>query len=458
MLPPGPRGRLRSTLQLMNNPVGAAREWRATYGKTFGLRVIANDWIVTCDPELVRAVHAAHEPGLFCSGAPEGLELVVGPRSLLRMADQNHHRDRKLLMPPFHGERMRDWGRTMADIGRRAFKCEAEGDSIRAVDRTRIAALEIILRVVFGVRDDARVALFRRAIEDWTSSTHPSFIFLPFLARDWLGLSPYARYRKFSQQLDEMLYEQIAAVRAQQARMDHDGPSDDVLSMLVHARYDDGTGMDDAALRDNLRTILIAGHESTAVTLGWALWFVHRDPKVLARLHGELDALGPNVEPDALSRVPYLMAVVDETLRMRPIASEIQRRLAKPWKLGEWELDAGVTIGINMTLLHYEPDLWERPEQFEPERFMGPPPSPWIYEPFGGGSRRCLGATFARYEAAIVLGTLLREFEFEVLDDEVEWKRKTLILEPLSGINVRVRQRELQPQRHPFESVTYSAR
>jgi cytochrome P450 len=304
------------------------------------------------------------------------------------------------------------------------------------MDRARRATLEVILRLVFGVRDEARVAAFQASIEAWAAAIQPSFIFIPVLARDWLGLSPYARYRKLSERVDEMLYEQIAAVRTQP-------PADDVLSMLVHARYDDGTGMDDVSLRDNLRTLLFAGHDTTAIILSWALWFVHRNPAILARLREELDALPPDAEPDALTRISYLNAVVDETLRIRPINSETQRRLAKPWQLGEWHIPAGVTVCINQTLLHFDPDLWDQPEQFNPERFMGQPPSASIYAPFGGGNRRCLGATFARYEAAVVLGTVVREYEFEMLDDEIEWKRGTLILEPMSGVNIRVRPRAL---------------
>jgi cytochrome P450 len=432
MLPPGPRGRLRCAMRIMKDPVEAAREWRATYGRTFRLPMMPFDWVVTCEPELVRAIHANHDHGLFYAGVNENIDPLFGPRSLLRLADEAHNRERKLMMPPFHGERMRGWAKTMADIGRSAFAVGA--DPVRAMDRARQATLEVILRLVFGVRDEARVQAFQSAIEVWAESIDPSFIFLPMLARDWLGLSPYARYRKLSERVDAMLYEQIAAVRAAP-------PSDDVLSMLVHARYDDGTGMDDVSLRDNLRTILFAGHDTTAITLSWALWFVHRNPAVLARLRGELDALGSDIEPDALSRISYLNAVIDETLRMRPINSETQRRLAKPWKLGEWQLPAGVTVCINQTLLHFDPELWDRPEQFEPERFMGQPPSASIYCPFGGGNRRCLGATFARYEAAIVLGTILREYEFELLDESIEWKRGTLILEPIGGVNMRVRSR-----------------
>lgn len=312
-LPPGPRGRLRCAMRIMKDPVSATREWRATYGKTFRLPMLPHDWVVTCEPELARAIYANQDNGLFYAGVNDNIDPLFGSRSLLRLADEAHNRERKLMMPPFHGERMRGWAKTMADTGRAAFAVGP--DPVRAIDRTRHTTLEVILRVVFGVRDDARVAAFRGAIEAWTESIDPAFIFLPMLAHDWLGLSPYARYRKLSEQVDAMLYEQIAAVRAAP-------PSDDVLSMLVHARYDDGTCMDDVSLRDNLRTLLFAGHDTTAITLSWALWYVHRNPAILARLRGELDALGPDVEPEALSRIPYLAAVVDETLRIRPINSE----------------------------------------------------------------------------------------------------------------------------------------
>jgi cytochrome P450 len=420
-------------MRMASDPVAAAREWRATYGTTFRIPMFPSDCIMTCDAEFVRQIHANKDPGLFGAGVNDIIEPLFGARSILRLADESHNRERKMMMPPFHGESMRGWARSMADIGRRAFTVGS--GTVRAMDCTRRATLEVILRLVFGVRDDARVATFQHVIEQWADSLNPLFIFLPALAHDWLGLSPYARYRVHSERVDAMLYEQLAAVRASE-------PTDDVLSMLVHARYDDGSAMDDLSLRDNLRTILFAGHDTTAITLAWALWFVHRHPPVLERLRDELDALGSDVEPDALARQPYLEAVIAETLRMRPINPETQRRLAKPWTLGEWQLPAGVILGINQVLLHYDEQHWTDPYRFDPERFLGQHPSPNVYTPFGGGNRRCLGATFARYEAAIVFGTLLREFEFEVLDEQIEWRRGKLILEPIGGVNMRVRPRK----------------
>lgn len=431
-LPPGPKHRLSNSLRMAKDPIVAMREWHAQYGDTFSLPIFGVDFVITCDAELSRQIFANKDPGLFAAGVNDRIEPLFGARSILRLADEQHNRERKLMLPPFHGEAMRTWAHTIQAIARRAF-VPGEGE-VRAMDRTQKTTLEVILRLVFGVHDDARVREFLGAIEAWSNAIDPMFIFVPALARDWLGLSPYAKYRKLSERVDAMLYEQIAAVRAAP-------PTTDVLSMLIHARYDDGSGMDDVSLRDNLRTILFAGHDTTAITLAWALYFVHRHPQVLARVRDELDALGPAAEPDALARVPYLEAVIDETLRMRPINPEIQRRLAKPWKLGDWQLPAAVTVGVSQVLLHYDARHWDQPDEFRPERFLGQHPSPAFYSPFGGGNRRCLGATFARYEAAIVLGTLLRELEFELLDAEVEWGRGKLILEPIGGVRMRTRTR-----------------
>lgn len=431
-LPPGPRSRLLCSLRMAKDPIACIREWHARYGDTFSFPIFGTQFVMTCDPEIARQIFANRDPSLFGAGVTDNIEPLFGARSILRLADESHNRERKLMLPPFHGEAMRGWAQTMQAIGRRAFS--AEGAPVRAMDCAQKTTLEVILRLVFGVNDDERVRRFQAVVEEWSAALDPLFIFLTPLARDWLGLSPYARYRKLSEQVDAMLYEQIAAVRAAP-------PTHDVLSMLIHARYDDGTAMDDASLRDNLRTLLFAGHDTTAITLAWALHFVHRRPAVYERLQGELDALGPDVEPEALARLPYLGAVIDETLRMRPINGETQRRLAKPWKLGAWDLPAGVTVALSQLLLHYDERHWERPYDFEPARFLGQSPSPSIYSPFGGGNRRCLGATFARYEATIVLGTLLREREFEMLDEEVAWGRGKLILEPMGGIRMRVRPR-----------------
>jgi cytochrome P450 len=432
-MPPGPRGRVRCSIRLAKDPINAVREWRAEYGDTFRVPILGGDWVVTCEPERIRQVFTNRDSEVFRSSFPDAAGRLLGPRSLPLTAGGEHPRDRKLMLPPFHGERMRVWARTMAEASRWAF-LDTDGHAVKALDHTRQATLDVILRVVFGVHDEDRRERFREAVKLWLSSFNPILIFLPILQHDWLGLSPYARFRRRSEHLNALLREQIAVVRASP------GSTDDVLAMLVEARYDDGEGMDDAKLVDNLRTLLFAGHDTTAVTLAWAIELVHRHPSVLTRLRAELDTLGDAIEPDALTRLPYLDAVIDETLRFRP-PGDVLRTLRMPWTFGEWRLAPNTTININSHLLHFDDQHWDRPFEFVPERFLASPPSPNVFVPFGGGSRRCLGATFARYELPIMLGTLLREFEFELLDERVEWNRGRAILEPLGGVNVRVRRR-----------------
>lgn len=436
-LPPGPRGKLSCTRRLMRAPFATLREWQATYGHTFSVELLNGTTVITADPELVREMFSVRDPELFSSVMPQTFDVLLGPGSILMMSGSTHQRERRLLTPPFHGERLRGWARTMAAAGREVF-AGALGREVRALDRTQRATLEVIVRVVFGVDEAARLDEFVRAVGEWTAAIKPSFLFLRPLQRELFGLSPFARYRRASRRLDALLLDQIARVEASPEGRE------DVLASMVTARYEDGGRMSREQIRDELRTLLIAGHETTAVTLAWALYFVHRDPAVRERLLADIAALGSD-EPDALTRVPYLEAVIDETLRLRPVAGQNFRRLRKPWQLGEWAIPAGATVSAAVSLIHHRADLWPEPERFWPERFIDAErpagserPGPFVYLPFGGGAHRCLGATFARYEASVILGTLLRELKFELLDDVVAWGRGRMTLEPLGGVRVRV--------------------
>jgi cytochrome P450 len=419
----------------MRAPIATLHEWRETYGPTFTVHMLESPVVMTCDPELVQQIHAVRDPELFGPSVPSSFAALSGSESIFRLSGQRHQSERKLLMPPFHGERMRSWAQTMAAAARRAFE---GADTVRVVDRTRRATLDIIVRVVFGVSEQAQVDRFTAAADQWASAARPGFLFIPALQRDYLGLSAYARFRRAGERLDALLYEQIAATRASLAGRE------DVVAAMIAARYDDGTAMSDAMIRDQLRSLLFAGHDTTSVVLAWALYFVTRDGNVRARALTELDALGPDADPEAFTRLPYLGAVIDETLRMRPVTGEALRLLRKPWRLGPWQLPAGVSVAAVAPLMQARPDIWPEPERFRPERFLGERPSPSIYFPFGGGGRRCIGAAFARFEACIILATLLREFEFALRDDHVVWGRERLLLEPIGGVPMGVRPRATQ--------------
>lgn len=427
-MPPGPRGRVIPNLRLIREPIEALRDWSAEFGHTFTVNRLGVPTVMTADPELIGQIYGARDPELFDAVVPGSLDVLLGSNSLLMLSGRRHQHERKLMTPPFHGERMRGWAGAMAEAARRAFAGSGE---IRAAERTQEATLEVIVRVVFGVQDETRVAEFMAAINVWTNAVRSGFLFVRALQRDVFGLSAFARYRRALERVDALLLDQIARTRAKPG-------GSDVLSGLVEARYDDGSAMDDLTIRDHLRTLLFAGHETTATILAWALYFVHRDPAILAKLGDELASLGPDAAPELLTRLPYLNAIVDETLRIRPITVDTHRLLRKPWQLGEWQLPAGSAVCAATTLLHHRADLWPEPEQFRPERFVDGRPDPNTFIPFGGGAHRCLGATFAKFEAAVVLGTVLRECRLELLDEDVRWVRGRGTLQPLSGVRMQV--------------------
>jgi cytochrome P450 len=433
-LPPGPSGAVGPGLRLALHPIEAVLDWQRRYGHTFTVNRLGTRIVFTAEPELIQQIYGVRDPELFAGVVPNAVDVLVGAGSLFLLWGAKHHRERKLMTPPFHGERMREWGEDIAEASRRAF-ADVSGQELRLTSRTQQATLDVIIRVIFGVGDEQTAAEFAKAVTEWTATVRPTFLFLRALQRDFAGLSSFARYRVTSERVDALLRRQIARVRA------NPGQRGDILTGLIEARYDDGSGMSDDAIRDQLRTLLFAGHETTAVALAWALHFVMRDQAIYRRLLDELDALGPTANAAQLARLPYLVAVVDETLRLRPVTVDVFRLLRKPWTLGKWTLPAGTAVSPASLLVHYRPDLWPEPERFKPERFLGERPDPTIYLPFGGGVHRCLGAAFAHFELPIMLGVLLREFEFEPLEREIAWGRGLAVLQPMSGVRMRVRKR-----------------
>jgi cytochrome P450 len=437
-LPPGPRANpfsiLQSTYRFSFDPVTSYREWMKRYGPVFMLPMLDGPTVCIADPELLREVFANDDPERFDPNIPEPLDVLIGKRSLLRLAGAEHQRERKLLAPPFHGERMRGWAAIMASATKRAFASAAGLQEFRALDHTQALTLDIIVSVVFGVPEhEARE--FRAAIHAMMLAIHPSFLFTRATQRDLLGLLPYKRFRLASERVDELLYAHIARLRT--ALRERPGSRNDVLSMMIEARYEDGSPMSDASIRDELRLLLAAGHESTAITLAWALYYIHRDPRVLTRVREELERVDPN-NLDAYTRLPYLQATIHEALRIRPVGEQCFRKLRRDWEVGGWKLPAGATLALLIWMVHHDPKLWPDPETFAPERFLERRPAPHEFLPFGGGTTRCIGAAFARYEAAIAIATLLRKYEFELLDREVGYRRESLTVMPLGGVRMRI--------------------
>jgi len=304
------------------------------------------------------------------------------------------------MLPPFHGDRMRAYGEAMTEIAERHVARFPVGRAFPVHPAMQAITLEVILRTVFGVEDRARLAQLGAPLQRLLNSTdHPArLLALQFTSSERGGpRSPWGRIRALMAPADAIVYEEIEARRAAA-----DGSQrTDILSLLLAARDEDGNALTDRELRDELMTLLVAGHETTATALAWTLERLVRHPAVLARLRAEQEEGG----------TAYLDATIKETLRLRPVVPGVVRRLERPLTFGGWDLPKGVHIAPSIYLIHRRADVYPEPEAFRPERFLERTPSTYEWLPFGGGIRRCLGASFALYEMQVVLGAILRHAE-----------------------------------------------
>ncbi|WP_205696424.1 cytochrome P450 [Conexibacter sp. SYSU D00693] len=392
-LPPGPRlPRAVQTVGWVTRPLGWLERCRDRYGDAFTLRMASEPAVVLLsDPAAVRDVFTG-SPDVFRAGEGNALlEPLVGPGSLLLLDGRRHLAERRLLLPAFHGERLAAQRALMAQVAREEIASWPDGEPFAAQPRMQALTLEIILRVVLGVaRDDPRAVALRAALRRMLGAImDPRLVMLIFLAgprrADRLPL-----LRRILVPVDRLLHELIRDRRAQ-AGVERD---EDVLALLLCAHHEDGRPMTDDELRDELVTLLVAGHETTATALSWALERLLRHPEALGRLRDGDEA--------------YADAVVKETLRLRSPITIVARRLTEDADVGGLRLPAGCVVAPCAHLVHRRPDLYPEPLAFRPERFLDRPPGTYTWIPFGGGVRRCIGAAFAEQEMRVVLGELVR--------------------------------------------------
>lgn len=429
-LPAGPSGALRTTYKVLRSPFRDFPQWSARYGDPFTVPTVNGTVVMTGNPEHIKTIFAA-DPDIYGPWAVEALGPTLGSRSIFMLEGAPHTRERRLLAPPLHGDRMRAYGEVIADVARRRFDEVAGASSVVMLELAQSISLEVIARAIFGARDQARAQTLQYAVIDLVESASPLLFFMPFLQRNFGGIGPWARFRKRFVVLDALLQEQIEAARRD--------PGTDVCSMLVQARYEDGEPMPDGSIRDELRTMLFAGHETTAITLSWAMELLHRNRGALVRLLDELASLGRNPDPEVLARNEYLDAVCKESLRLYPVVTEVLRILRAPLKLGDIEVPIGMGVSASVLLAHRREELYPDPETFRPERFLERRYSPFEFLPFGGGHRRCIGAAFATFEMKVVLGTALARHRIALLDDEPAHPvRRAVTMAPSGGVAIRV--------------------
>jgi cytochrome P450 len=378
------------------------------YGDVFRLKIAyEGTWVMLADPEAVKQVFTG-DPRVFHAG--EGNQIlapVLGDNSILVLDEKPHMGQRKLLLPPFHGTRMQGYAKTMSEIAEREIDSWPSGVPYRLRPRMQAITLEIILRTVFGLREGERLAELREGLREFLDlTTNPRFL-LPALLAGPQRIRRLGPFRRRIDRVDRLIYAEVAERR----RAGDLEQRDDILSMLVAARHEDGSPMSDEEMRDELLTLLVAGHETTATSLAWAIERLARHPQKLERLRAE----ATDGDSDA-----YLTATIQETLRLRPVISIVIRRLTEPVEIAGYELPAGVSVTPCVYLVHRNLEVYPEPDRFLPERFLDNPPGTYTWIPFGGGVRRCLGASFAQFEMAVVLRELVKRREIRPADPRPE--------------------------------------
>lgn len=375
------------------------------------------------------------------------LQKTLGDNSVLLLDGDRHQRQRQLLMPPFHGERMRAYGQLICQITEQVTSQWQPGQPFTVRPFMQEISLEVILRAVFGLDEGERYQQLKQRLGFLIDLTATRFgfatSFFPVLQRDFGAWSPGGRFARFKQGIDQLLYAEI-----QERRNAFDPTRSDILSLLLAARDEAGQPMTDEELRDELMTLLLAGHETTATAITWALYWIHQSPDVKAKLLSELQSLGDNPEPMAIARLPYLNAVCSETLRIYPVGFITELRIARaPIQVMEYEFEPESYLAPCIYLTHHREDLYPDSKRFKPERFLERQFSPYEFLPFGGSNRRCIGAAFALFEMKLVLTTILHRYQLTLADSHpVIPVRRGVTIAPRGGVQmVMLGQQAAQP-------------
>jgi cytochrome P450 len=424
------------TLRWFCRPIEFLGSCRSRYGETFGIRFFRSQtpMYLTSDPAAIKVIYSNNE-NPRPPGRSAGLEPVMGPRSILLLEGSEHLARRKVMLPPFHGERMRAYESVIEEVVGGEIDSWPTGQEFRIHPRMQNVTLEVILRAVFGVTDETRLSRLR---EEFRLLLRQKLI---GIASKRLGRwGPWRRFEGTRQRVNDLIYDEIAERRAAPDLENRE----DILSMLVPARFEDGSEMSDSELRDQLVTMLLAGHETTATSLAWTFDLLLRNPSALERLRSEIVEDGDE----------YLRAVILESLRLRPVVPTAGRRLAEEIEVDGYTLPPGSDISPAIYLTHTRPDLYPEPVRFKPERFLDGEPETYSWIPFGGGVHRCLGASFGEFEMRIVLREVLARCRLQAASDRAErMKRRTFTFSPRHGTPVLVEHKADAPQRVPPESA-----
>jgi cytochrome P450 len=429
-LPPGPR--VPGALQMIGTwtrPAASMERLRQKYGTRIAVQLpFQPPFVILSDPAEIKELLTAPPDAIHPGEGARILEPIVGKKSVILLDEDEHLEQRKLLLPAFHGEKMQRLVGLMTELTEREVATWPLEQPVPLHPRLQRLTLEIILRAVFGLEQGTQLDELRDGLTGVLEFAESPLSVMPYAQKrlGWWG--PVKKFKRLSERADELMF----AVIDERRESGHGG--DDILAMLLEARHEDGSPMSDQELRDELMTALLAGHETTASQLAWAFERLARDQRVAAKLTAEVDA-GESDE--------YLTATVHEILRLKPVLPNAEPRLTKrPVTIGGFEYPAGVALLASAFLVHHDPEIYPDPYAFRPERFVGVSPGTYTWLPFGGGRRRCLGASFALQEMKIVLRAVFSRLSVEPTTAAAEQTgRRSITFSPRGGATVILRER-----------------
>ena len=396
-------------------------------------------YILVNHPEAIQEILTSNRQKLFASSRNNNiLRPIVGDRSVMLLEGDPHRQRRKLLLPPFHGERMAAYSQSIIELTNEVFSGLSAGETFIARDLAQDISLQTILRVVYGISDSHRAQQLKRSISEMTdvfrSPLTSALLFLPQLQQDWGSWSPWGHFMGARTAIDKLIYAEISHRRKQDNTR-----GEDILSMLMSARDEAGQPMSDDELRDELLSLMFAGHETTATAIAWAIYWVHHLPEVKARLLDEIASLGASPEPMAIAKLPYLDAVCKETLRIYPVAMlTFGRIVQQPMQLLGYDLEPGKVLMGNIFSVHQREDIYPDAKQFKPERFLEREFTGGEFVPFGGGARRCIGEALAKFELKLVVATVVSRYQLTLKSNRAEKpQRRGVTLSPAGGVKMQ---------------------
>jgi cytochrome P450 len=434
-------------IQWVADPVGYMETAARQYPDIFTAKIVGfgSSIVFVNEPQAIQQILTNDRKQYSAPGELNGiLKPILGDASVIMLDGDRHKKRRQLVMPSFHGSRMQNYGQLVFEITTKVFKKldinKTQNRSFTVRDAMQDISLQIILQAVFGLYEGDRCQQLKKLMSQMTELFNSPFtsaaLFFPSLQKDLGAWSPWGNFVRQKEQIDKLIYLEIAERRA------HPDPNrTDILAMLLSASDEEGKGMTDLELHDELLALLLAGHETTATAMSWALYWIHHLPDIKEKLLHELKSVTDPTDWMSIFRLPYLTAVCNETLRIHPVAMlTFPRVVQEPVELLGYRLESNTIVLGCIYLLHHREELYPDSKQFKPERFLDSQFSPYEFMPFGGGVRRCVGEALAQFEMKIVLATILANYDLELAEHKpVKPQRRGVTLAPAGGIKMTLK-------------------